>query len=168
MNFLLLNIIQPPWYRMWHTELNKTDCIEGGDPKSGRGRRTSCFIHIRNTTKEAASAREDYTDPEVQRRFMNVVIVLLTFKIFTREQENGQEKLWGTFKKWPMNLPKKCIIKLEITFVSIEFMSAFLFVVKNVCFSMDHVRLVCLSICLFGWFASSHPSAFLSASICLF
>ncbi len=76
---------------------------------------------------------------------MNVVIVLLTFKIFTREQENGQEKLWGTFKKCAMNLPKKCIIKLEITFASFEFMSALPFVVKDVCFSMDHVCLSWLS-----------------------
>jgi hypothetical protein len=42
---------------------------------------------------------------------------------------------------------KKCIFNLLITFVSFEFMSAFLLVVKNVCFSMDYVRYVCLFIC---------------------
>ncbi len=38
---------------------------------------------------------------------------------------------------------------------------------------MDHVHYVCLSICLFGWFAGGHPSAFnvcfyLSLLICLY
>jgi hypothetical protein len=46
------------------------------------------------------------------------------------------------FQEMSNEFAKKCIIKLEITFISFEFMSAFLFVVKNVCFPMDHVRYV--------------------------